>query len=191
MHHSVRVRGGEAGGELPGAAKGLGGRQRAGGEPLAQRPALEQLGDDVGLAGFDAHVVDVEDVGLLQGRGRTRLDLEPSKLLVTVRARREDLDRHLPAQPEIEGSEDPPHAAAADLLFDRVAVAEQGMSRWDFEVLGWAGVGGGERSGAAGLFLTVEGLYHLPPPPAQCTLRRIHRAAAPTRSQVTAARRTG
>src|SRR5207244_10750220 len=90
--------------------------------------------------------------------------------------------------PQIDGGEYPPHAAAADLLLDRVALAEQRVRRREVYVLRGTGIGDGERSGAAGLIATVEGLAHVPPPPAQSTLRRVHRAAMGPQSQVTAAR---
>ena len=129
MHHSIGVGGGEARGQLARMAQGLVGRQRAVGEAIAQRPALEQLGDDVRLTSVDTDVVHVEDVGLLQRCGGARLDLESAKLLVAVRARRQHLDGDLPAEPQVDGGEHPPHAAAADLLLDRVALAEQRVRR--------------------------------------------------------------
>ena len=44
--------------------------KRSCGQPLAQRLALEELGDDEGRAVMDPHVVNREDVGMVEPRGR-------------------------------------------------------------------------------------------------------------------------
>src|SRR5438552_7380289 len=181
VHHSVRVGSGQAGRELARVAQRVAGGERTAGQPLAKGGALQELRHDVRLAVVDADIEYVEYVRLLKGRGRARLDLESSKLLVAVRARRADLHRHFPAQAEVDAGEHAAHSAPADLLLDRVAVAEQGVGR--------DGLGGGARTSAAGLVATLQGLDHSPPPPAQRMLRRVHRAAPGLQSQVTAARR--
>ena len=70
------VRGGQAEGDLAGDLDGACGRKRAVVEPLAQRLALEQLGDGVSEAVDGAEVVDGQDVGVGERGDRLRLALE-------------------------------------------------------------------------------------------------------------------
>ena len=91
--------------QLPRDVHRLGGRQRAVGERLAQRRALEQLGDEVRLIVVGPDVVDREDVRVVQGRGRAGFLLEAaqpagiaspergSTLIATSRSRRESRAR--------------------------------------------------------------------------------------------------
>ncbi len=90
MDDPLVVRGGEAG-ERPAAASAqrFAGGQRPAAQPLAQRLALEQLGDHVRHAVLHADVVDDEQVGVVEGAGGARLLVEaPQRLGVAGLARR-------------------------------------------------------------------------------------------------------
>ena len=97
MHDAGGVRLGEALGGLDGDVEELLRRQRlARGDELAQGLALDELHGDVdGPVGL-ADVVDRQDVGVVQGRGRAGLLLEALAAVgIGRRGRRQDLDRDL------------------------------------------------------------------------------------------------
>ena len=62
VHDAAAVRRRQAAGDLLGVGQRLAQRQRAVGQRRSQRLAVEQLGDDVGLAVGGADVVDGDDV---------------------------------------------------------------------------------------------------------------------------------
>ena len=75
------VGGGEAEQDLDAVVDGLPHRQGAGGEPIAERLALEQLRHDVGCTVRLSDVVDDDDVGMVQRGSRLRLPLKAAKRL--------------------------------------------------------------------------------------------------------------
>ena len=89
-----------------------------------ERLPLEQLHHDERLTagvGILADLVDGADIGVIQRRGRARLAAQPLDCgRMITRLRRQHLDRHLPSERDVLGTEDEPHAAAAELIDDPV-----------------------------------------------------------------------
>jgi myo-inositol-1(or 4)-monophosphatase len=82
---------------------------------LAQRLAVDVLGGDVVDAVGFADVVDGDDVGMVQRRGRAGLALEAADaLLVLGEAHRQELERHLAPQTVVLGEINLAHAAGAE-----------------------------------------------------------------------------
>ena len=102
--------------------------QRAAFQACPERLAVEQLGDQVRhVAGAD--VEDRQQVGMRQRRDRARLLGEPGQPVGIVGgAARQDLDRHVAAEPRIASAIDLAHAARADRRDDLVG-AESGTGR--------------------------------------------------------------
>ena len=74
-------------------------------QPLAQRPALEQLGDDVGRAAVFADVEDGEDVGVIERSRGARFLLESLETVAVLRKRRrQHLDGDVAAEPRVAGA---------------------------------------------------------------------------------------
>ena len=97
------------------------GRGRAPRDELSQRLPFEKLGDDVGCPLVGPHVVDGEDVRVIQGGDGARLALEEGEAGgVGGDLLRQDLDRHLATQARVASSVDLAHAAGADEIFDLV-----------------------------------------------------------------------
>ena len=106
---------GQAGGHLHGHVEGPAEGRRAGGEHVAQRLPLHQLHDDEEPGVGSAHVVDSEDVRMVQGGGRARLLFEAAHTRRMGGHRRgQQLDRHLAAQAQVAGAEHLAHAAGAE-----------------------------------------------------------------------------
>ena len=96
-------------------------RNGAGGQALAQRLALEELGDDVRRAVLHAEVVDGRDSRVVQDAGGARLGLEALEPVRVLReGRGQDLDRDLAAQARIRRAVDLAHAARAERREDLV-----------------------------------------------------------------------
>ncbi len=86
-------------------------RQRAAGEKLPQRRALHPLHRDVGDPALRPDVVDRDDVGVIERRGRPRLLLETLQpLRVRRQLRRQHLDRDLAREPRVPRPVDLPHS---------------------------------------------------------------------------------
>ena len=125
MDDAVRVRGREPVGDGEADLDGLPPRERAAEravpQSLAQGLALEQLGDREGDAARGAHVVDVEDVRVREGRHGARFALEPR---ACDRVEREslgkDLDGDFAAEPRVARAVDLAHPAGADRRQDFV-----------------------------------------------------------------------
>ena len=95
--------------------------QRPGADAVLQRLAVEQLHHDEALTLVFADVEEHADVRVIERRGDARLAREPGERLRIVRQmRRQQLERHLPAEPAILGAIDHAHAAPAELLDDLV-----------------------------------------------------------------------
>ena len=106
-------------------------RERAALDPLLERFPFEQLLDQVRHALERADVVDVEDVGMGERRGRLRLALEPPKALgVLGELRRQHLDRDVAAEAGVARPVHLAHAARADRGDDLIgAEAITGLHR--------------------------------------------------------------
>src|SRR5215472_1447670 len=80
-----------------------------------ERLTFEQLRDDVGHAVLRVHVIDDDDVRMIQGGGGTRLQLEATQ---TIRIRTESSRQHfncdVPAQARIARPIYLPHTAGAN-----------------------------------------------------------------------------
>ena len=89
-------------------------------EPLPHRLALDELHRDVQTLVVLAHVVDRDDVGVVETRHRLGLALHPSARLGRHRAlgphASHELDRDLPVELRIEGRVHDPHPAGADAI---------------------------------------------------------------------------
>ena len=115
------VRLGEAGGDLRADRKRLLRRQRAARQELAETRAVHELHGDPRHAVREAHVVDRDDVGMVQGRGGARLLLEAAQtLFVRGHRLRQDLDGHFPAEAAVPGPIDLAHPTRADRRDDLV-----------------------------------------------------------------------
>ena len=115
------VRRGEAVRDLQRVVDRLSRRQLPARERRAQRLAFEQLLNDVGRALVRADVVDGRDVGVVQDSRGPRLLLEAAQAVgVRGERRRQDLDRHVAAQPRILRPVDLSHPARAERREDLV-----------------------------------------------------------------------
>ena len=121
------VGGGEAAGDLEREAQRLPHLQAAPLHSLAQGLSLDELHGDPGAPRrVLADVVDRDDVGAVQGRGRLRLQQEaPRALGVVHRLRAQQLDRHRPPEARVAGAVDDAHPALAEPGGDLVG-AESG-----------------------------------------------------------------
>ena len=133
VHDAGAMRLGQAVGELRAEVHHLGDREGPWTEPLPDGLALHQLHHHV-VRALDArglaHVVDVDDVRMVQGGGGARLAVEAVQQL-GVRARTQDLDGHGPAQAGVAravhlahgpGSEAADHLVGADARAGRQGV---------------------------------------------------------------------
>ena len=90
-------------------------RERPAVEPVPERLALEELGDEVGDAVVAPDVEDGEDVRVAEPPDRLHLDLEPADPVGVGRAGpREDLDGDVAAEPGVPGAPDLAHPPRAD-----------------------------------------------------------------------------
>src|SRR4029453_13153140 len=85
-----------------------------------ERLSLEQLGDEVRLAVVDAHVMEGDHVGVVDRADQPGFPLEPlDEGSVRAELLGDDLDRHLPAEPDVPGAVDlgpPPSPEESDDL---------------------------------------------------------------------------
>ena len=106
------MRGGQSLGDLARIVDGFARRERGSAQPAPEGLALEQLRHDVRRALVRAHVVDRQDIGMIQLTGRARLLLEAMQPARILRERLGDqLDRHLAPEPWIPRAVDLAHAA--------------------------------------------------------------------------------
>ena len=92
-------------------------------EPARQVAPLDELQGEVGRAGLLADLVDLDDVRVLQPGDGLGLAAEPLPTLGRqVRPGQDHLEGDGPVQFAVAGAVDHPHAAAADLLQNVVAV---------------------------------------------------------------------
>jgi len=115
MNDAFLVCGRKAMRDLNGVLDRLAYRERTTVQSLAQRFALEQLGDDVGGAAVLTDVMHREDVRVIQRRGGSRFLLKTRQSLRLCRqAGGQDLDGDVPAQAGIVGLIDFTHSARPD-----------------------------------------------------------------------------
>ena len=88
--------------------------------PVAQRPAIHELGDDVLLAIEFADVEHGEDVRMVERRGGLRFEQKAAARGIISQFLREKLDRNGAVQPRVLAQEDLPHPAFAEDGFDGV-----------------------------------------------------------------------
>ena len=94
---------------------GLARRQRAVGEPLGQRRALDVLHGEIRLAVVLADLVDGDDVGMHEPGGGLGFGPETRPVRFAGQVAAEDhLERDGPIEAELPGSPDDAHAAAAE-----------------------------------------------------------------------------
>ena len=115
VHDSLGVRCRQSIRDLHGNRQQFGDRQRPAGHRLAQSLALDQLHHDVGDTARIAHIVDGDNVGMVE-RGR-----RPGFLNEAVhRAGRQDLDGDRPGQSCVAGAVYLPHSSGPKRSFDLV-----------------------------------------------------------------------
>src|SRR4029077_9693265 len=118
---ALLMRGGESARDLDRVVQGLADRQWTCAQTLAQRVALEQLGDHVGRAGVLTDVVHRENVWMIERRGGARFLLEAVHALAVRSKRREDnLDRDVARETRIARAIDLAHAAGPEQSQDLV-----------------------------------------------------------------------
>jgi hypothetical protein len=128
VHDALVVRGGQPAGDLRSDVDGFAGGERARRDSLAQRLALQQLGDDVeparGGTALDGHagVEDREDVRVRQRGDDPGFLLEARDALLILDERvRQDLDGDVAIEPCVAGTIDLAHAAGPEPADDVVA----------------------------------------------------------------------
>ena len=121
MDDAARVSRLECVGERDGVIDERPDRERTSGEHLVQACAGEQLHHQIGLPLIGADVEERADVRVIERRDRTPLALESRQgVRRPSRRDREDLDRHLAAEPRIGAAIDLTHPAFAKLRDDGV-----------------------------------------------------------------------
>jgi hypothetical protein len=104
----------EAVGDVGCGLRGLARRQRTAAEPVTQRLALQELGDDKLHPLVLRELEDAQDVGMGQLGERLGLPFEPRESLGVVRdIARQHLDRHLPLEPLVQGTVHLAHSTGA------------------------------------------------------------------------------
>ncbi len=129
VHDPLLVRRGETGRDGARVLERPADRERTAGEARPQRFSLEQLRHDVGRALVGSHVVDREDVRVVQLPGRLGLQLEaPQPVGVGRERRRQDFDRDLALQAGVARPVDLAHSAGAERRDDFIR-SETGSRR--------------------------------------------------------------
>ena len=109
------VGGGQAVGDLHRDVEQLADRRRAGQQQIAQRLAVDQLDGHVGDRVGRSHVVDRDDVGVRERRGRARFPLETLQpVRIGGQLRWEDLDGDVAAQTRIARPVNLSHPSSAE-----------------------------------------------------------------------------
>ncbi len=106
---------------------------RASAEPALERSAAQELHGQEHLSVEDADVVHGDDVRVRQPRHRLRLAQQPRarRVLLTLLAPLEQLERDLSIELRIVGAVDDAHRAAADAFDDQIAAdTGAGVQRW-------------------------------------------------------------
>src|SRR6185503_17063759 len=98
-------------------------------EPLAQGLALDIRHGEPEVPACLARIKDTQDVWMLEPGGQANLAQEPVRTESGGELRMENLEGDGPVVPEIARQEDGGHAAAAELMLDRVAAGQGGRER--------------------------------------------------------------
>ena len=115
------MRGVERVGDLDAEIEDLVDRQRLAGDVLIERLPVEQLHRDELPALELADVVDRADRRMIEGRGGSRLALEPlERQLIRGRVGGQEFQRERAAEPRVLGLVNHTHAARTDLLDDTI-----------------------------------------------------------------------
>ena len=121
MNHTLGVGGRETVGNLPCNRRRSFERQGSVGEHLAQRATFYPLHRDPRHVVGHADVVDRDDGGVIERRCGARLALEPAPARgIGHEPVRDDLQRHIPPEPQIAGTIHLAHAPGAEQGFDGV-----------------------------------------------------------------------
>jgi hypothetical protein len=120
MQHACRVRSRKRIGDTGEQLRDVAPRAPRAVRPVAQRSAVDELGDEVLVLLEFAGIVDREDVRVIQRRGHLRFALEAPQRRGVGPTRGEKLDRDLPIQSRVERAVDHAHAALAEEGFDLV-----------------------------------------------------------------------
>ena len=120
MDDPLVVSGGEAVRDLERVVEGLADGKRSALEAGPQGLAFEQLRDDVGGTVVGPHVVDGENVRVVQGTGGAGLLLEAAELLAIGDLLEENLDRDLALQAGVTGAVDLTHRPRGEQPHDLV-----------------------------------------------------------------------
>ena len=136
MDDARGVSGIERVGDLDTQREDVFGFQRTAGDTMFQRHPVQELHGDEGLTVRITDVVDGADVGMVQGRSRSRFALKSGNGLgMASNFRRQELERREPVQSDIFGLIDDTHAAAAELVDD--VVMGEGLADKGIVGLGW------------------------------------------------------
>ena len=92
MPDALRMGGAKRVGNLHPIVGGFEESQRSAVEARPERLPFQQLGHNVGNAGFDTDVVHDDDIGMIQAAGGARLTAEPREIVSTGRRVAEDLE---------------------------------------------------------------------------------------------------
>ena len=102
--------------------------ERAAANHGVEADAVDELHDEHRLTAFLEHVVEADDVRVLQPCERRRLALEPLPQLGIVRDPGvEDLERHVPAEALVAGAPHDAHSTLAELIDQPVAGSDDGV----------------------------------------------------------------
>ena len=125
MDDTARVSVGERGGDRRAVPPRLVPVERPTADDGVQRVALDELHHEHRLAVVLEHVVEPDDVRVLEARERRRLALEAlAQLGVVGDPRVQDLERDVTAQPLVAYPPDDAHASPPDLLAEAIPVGE-------------------------------------------------------------------
>ena len=128
MDDAAGVRVGERGRDRRAVPARLVPAERAAANHRVEADAVDELHDEHGLAAFLEHVVEADDVRVLEPRERGGLALEPLAKLGIVRDPGvEDLERHVPAEALVAGAPHDAHSSLAELIDQPVAVSDDGV----------------------------------------------------------------
>ncbi len=115
MHDAALVARRESAGDLSRKAERFANGQRPAADPLTERLSLEKLGDDVRGGTVDAHIVDGEDVRMVEAASRSCFLFEPaSPFRIGLERRRKNLDGDVTLQLGVARAIDLAHPAGAE-----------------------------------------------------------------------------
>ena len=90
-------------------------------QPFAQGLALQQFTNDVGRSVDEAHVVNGDNIGMIQCRRGTGFQFEPAEMIGIIAGSRPDhLQSYVAPQPFIARAENLAHGSSANFLEDPV-----------------------------------------------------------------------